>query len=222
MAEAIQDFRHRMRWTQADLAEKIGVTRSAMASYESGRVSPNRHVVQKLLELGFAPGTSAVREEPSRYVLLQPTQAIVPKQAVMIPFAGEVPCSTWGDPLDSEEHIEVESVFVKTGRFAAKVVGDSCFPALLPGDITIWEHDFSPPYGTIVLAQRKGDHGCTVKKLEHDGGRAVLSPLNPVYDRPEDGEGWGVIARLVAVVRVSEAPRRTWYWEPGLRPSHIQ
>lgn len=140
-----------------------------------------------------------------------------------IPYAGEVPCSAdWGDPLASEEFIEVEASMEHPQRFAAKVVGDSCYPALQQGDITIWHADFSPPYGLIVLAQRKGDHGCTVKQLVYDTdlNRNVLKPVNPAYDAPDDGQGWGAIARLVAVLRPDRV-RRTWYLESGLRPSDM-
>lgn len=142
-----------------------------------------------------------------------------------IPFAGEVPCSAdWGEPLASEEFIEVEVQFEHPQRFAAKVVGDSCYPALHPGDVTIWHADMSPPFGLIVLAQRKGDHGCTVKRLEYDQdrGRPLLVPVNPAHKKPEDGEGWGVIARLVGVLRTTDGLKKSWYLDSGLRQAHLQ
>ena len=103
------------------------------------------------------------------------------------------------------------------------MIGDSCYPALEPGDITIWHADRNPPYGTIVIAQRKGDCGCTVKLLEYDPDlhRPVLTPVNPAHSAPADNGGWDVIARLVGVLRSSEAPKRTWFWEQGLRPRHL-
>lgn len=216
MATAISDFRVSRNWTQAELAGQLGITRSALAAYESGRVQPNRDVVKRLSALGL----SVVAEERAAYGLGPPKIPIGYPLARMR-FAGEVPTGDWGDPLASEDFIEVEAQFEGPRRFAARVVGDSCFPALLPGDITIWESDLNPPYGVIVLAQRKGDHGCTVKQLTHDGTRPHLRPINPARREPSDGSGWGVIGRLIAVLRSSDAPRRTWYWEPGLRPEHL-
>jgi hypothetical protein len=143
---------------------------------------------------------------------------------VKMTFAGEVPCGQeWGDPLAADEFVEVDSQFDHGQRFAARVVGDSCYPALLPGDLTIWHRDMNPPYGLVVLAQRKGDHGCTVKVLEYDEslGRPRLLPVNPTSGSPEDGDGWGVIARLVGVQRNTDGLRRTWYLETGLRPKHL-
>jgi hypothetical protein len=141
-----------------------------------------------------------------------------------MPYAGDVPCSReWGDPLSGGEFVEVDSQYQHPRRFAARVVGDSCYPALQPGDMTIWHSDMNPAYGLVVLAQRKGDHGCTVKVLEYDDalGRPRLHPVNPSSGEPEDGEGWGVVARLVAVIRNTDGLRRTWYMDTGLRPKHL-
>lgn len=147
-----------------------------------------------------------------------------PRSTVRMRYAGAVPCSSlWGDPLESTDYVEVPAQFSGQSRFAAKVVADSCYPALQPGDLTVWEPDRNPPYGVIVLAERKGDHGATVKKLVYDpvAGRPRLEPVNATHSAPDDGEGWSVIARLVGVERAAEAPSRTWYWEPGLRPEHL-
>jgi Peptidase S24-like len=135
-----------------------------------------------------------------------------------------VPASTeWGDPLASEELIEVDGKYVNAKRFAATVTGDSCYPALHRGDLTIWESDPNASYGLIVLAQRNGDHGCTVKELVYDNeaGRSRLHPINPDYEDPDDGDGWGVIARLVAVVRQSDGPEKSWFYPKGLRVRHL-
>ena len=91
------------------------------------------------------------------------------------------------------------------------------------GDITIWRHDHNPAFGLIVLAQRKGDHGCTVKQLDFDEShsRPILRSVNQAFDSPEDGTGWGVVARLIGVIRRSGGIERTWYLLHGLRPGHL-
>lgn len=221
MAQAISDFRAEKRWTQSELAHQLGITRSALAAYESGRVNPNTQVVRRLIDLGLDLDVENPADKVG--IIGRLIEYSAPKKARMR-FAGVVPCSSeWGDPLESTEYIEVSPQFGHPDRYAAKVVGVSCWPALQPGDITIWHRDLSPPFGVIVLAQRKPDHCCTVKRLVYDekGARPRLEPINPASSEPEDGEGWGVIARLVGVERGSEAPSRTWFWEPGLRPEHL-
>ncbi|RYD70850.1 MAG: S24 family peptidase [Verrucomicrobiaceae bacterium] len=138
-------------------------------------------------------------------------------------YAGEVPASEWGEPLQSEIPIEMETKFDAEGRYVCRVVGDSCYPALIPGDLTVWQRDKNPAYGVIVIAEQRNGSACTVKRLAYDAdaGRSRLEPINPRYDSPSDGDGWDVIARLVGVVRNSDGPERTWYWAPGLRPRHL-
>jgi len=153
-------------------------------------------------------------------------RALIPAgfKALMIRLAGNVPAGEWGDPLSSEEFVEVTEVkFEHPKRFAAYVIGDSCFPSLQPGDLTIWHVDNNPMYGRFVLAQRKGDHGCTVKELTFDTerNRHVLKPINPSYSEPEDGEGWGVIARLVGVVLEHEGATLTIYQDKGVTKKHL-
>ena len=211
------------------LAKAVGATRQSVQQWLTEGARPrNPEVLDRMVEalqVGRTAGAlrgSIITEhglgELDRF------RIPVANPSAHIRFAGEVPCaSEWGDPLAAEEFMEVEVQFEHPKRFSATVVGDSCYPALLPGDTTIWHADFSPTYGLIVLAQRKGDHGCTVKQLEYDaeGGRPRLHPVNPAHGEPEDGEGWGVIARLVAVLRQEDGLKKTWFLATGLRPRHL-
>lgn len=155
--------------------------------------------------------------------LLGPPLIPVGFKMFKMPFAGFVPAGEWGDPLASEDFVDVEYRYEHPRRYAASVIGDSCYPALQPGDFTVWHSDPAPPYGTIVLAQRKGDHGCTVKELVWDDARqrSTLHPINAAYGEPEDGDGWGIIARLVAVERNEDGVIRNWFQPAGLRRRHL-
>lgn len=137
-------------------------------------------------------------------------------------YAGVVPCGNWGDPLDSEEMIPISAELEHHKRFAATVTGDSCFPSLKQGDLTIWHVDPAPSTGLIVLAEQKGDRRCTVKQLRiDDHGQPHLKPINPDYDEPENGEGWEVIARLVAVIRQGDRIKQTFARNEGIRPEDL-
>ena len=145
-------------------------------------------------------------------------------KTIKLPFAGNVPAGEWGDPLASEDFVELDNAqFDHPRRFACNVIGDSCYPALQQGDLTIWQADSAPPYRSIVIAQRKGDHGCTVKELlyDEDRSRVILHPINEKYDEPTDGDGWGVIARLVGLVRDRDGVRTTLYRSQGLGKKHF-
>jgi len=213
MAQSLKAFREHSRLTQAEIADALGVDRSRYKNWEYGYAVPPPQVIRELKKMGYGAETQKIADT----VLGRPKIPVGFSLGTM-PFAGEVPAGEWGDPLASEEFIEVEVKYEHPKRFAAKVVGDSCYPALRQGDITIWHQDMSPPYGVIVLAQRKGDHGCTVKELQYEEGRPVLMPINPKIDCPPDGEGWGVIARLIGVIRQDELGELTWYAPHGIRP----
>ena len=199
------------------LATAIGTNRQSVQQWLVGETKPRDPRMWEKMRLALIGKAMDLGD-------LDRPKVLVGFGMTQMRFAGEVPCgSDWGDPLASDESIEVEVQYEHPRRFAAKVVGDSCYPALRPGDVTIWHSDMNPPYGQIVLAQRKGDHGCTVKQLEYDEkmGQPKLLPVNPHSGAPVDGEGWGVIARLVAVLRNDDGLRKSWYLESGLRPKHL-
>lgn len=224
IAERVRQELSRLGLSERWLASEAGVKHQSLNQWLSERARPrDRNVWRRLLAiLEQEAARTAVEKVGKTRRIVGDFEPYHGRYTVRMRFAGLVPCSTeWGDPLESTEQIEVSAQFGGELRFAARVVGDSCYPALLPGDLAIWERDLNPPYGVIVLAQRQGDHGCTVKKLSHDGQRPRLEPINRAYESPDDGEGWGVIARLVGVERSSEAPARTWFWEPGIRPEHL-
>lgn len=206
----------RPKLTIRQIAERTGVPYQVLHNVLNGRTKPRPEVLEPVRRL--------LREHAPVTQLLGEPMFPVSFPTITMRYAGEVPASSqWGDPLQSELPIEMEAKFDHAKRFVAKVVGDSCYPALHQGDLTVWHADPSPPYGLIVLAQRSSDQGCTVKQLAHDprGSRPKLQPINPRYDSPEDGDGWSVIARLVAVVRRVDGMERTWYLPDGLRPRHL-
>lgn len=199
-----------------------------IVSYELGRSNPPKDLLMRVSAQWNIPVQWFYDRVDNEVPRLDPAN---PLDSPMIPvshglrrlkYAGTVPCGEWGDPLDSEEMVEVDARIEHPKRFAATVSGDSCEPALQHGDFTVWHYDLAPSPGLIVLAQRKGDHGCTVKQLKIDAdGLPHLMPINQAYDEPSGGDGWGVIARLILVQRVVGHAERQWYSRAGLRPEDL-
>ena len=199
-----------------------------IVSYELGRSNPPKDLLAKVAARwnipfewfydGLDNSIPRAETEPA----LRGPLSTVSHGMRRLRYAGTVPCGDWGDPLDSEEMVDVDARYEHPKRFAATVSGDSCEPALMHGDFTVWHFDLAPSGGLIVLAQRKGDHACTVKQLKTDEtGRHHLLPINPAYQEPAGGEGWGVIARLILVQRVVGHAARQWYSRAGLRPEDL-
>jgi transcriptional regulator with XRE-family HTH domain len=199
-----------------------------IVSYELGRSNPPKDLLAKVAARWNIPFEWFYDGQDNGVPRMEPEQQLgrpmvpVSHGTRRIRYAGIVPCGDWGDPLDSEEMVDVDARYEHPKRFAATVSGDSCSPALLHGDFTVWHYDLAPSPGLIVLAQRKGDHACTVKQLKMDStGRPHLLPINPQYDEPPAGDGWGVIARLILVQRVVGHAERQWYSRAGLRPEDL-
>jgi len=206
---------------QSWLADQLGVSQARLSNWETGKHDPPPDVVKRAAEV---LGVDERYFDPNEHGAILGTPLYpVGFPMVRIPYAGVVPAGDWGDPLNTDDFIEVDVRYEHRQRYAARVVGDSCYPALLQGDLTIWQEDTSPAYGLIVLAQRKHDHACTVKELDYDAkvGRPILTPINPKHDCPPDGDGWGAVARLVAVIRVVDGLEQTWFLASGLRKRHL-
>lgn len=205
--ERLREVRKRLRLSQNEVAQKALMTREAIASYETGRRP-------------FPPNLEPLVEELEAEVFGRPRIPVTYEPQPMR-YAGMVPAGNWGDPLASEDFVDVDPGIWHNERYVATVAGMSLYPALHPGDMTMWHQDMNPQVGLIVLAQRKGDHFCTAKVLEWRDGRHHLMPLNPDHEEADDPEGWGAIARLVCVERTVEGLKRRWFTPEGLRPKHL-
>jgi hypothetical protein len=202
--------------SQSWLARRLGISPQRLNLYINGQRQPS--------DARFW----ARAEDQVRSPIIVPTVVDRPRIPVTydpqpMRYAGEVPAGDWGDPLASEDFIDVDPAIFHSKRYAAKVVGPSCYPALHPGDLVIWHHDESPPYGMLVLAQRKEDHACTVKVLDWDAdlGQPVLRPVNPDHEPPDAPNGWVAVARLVAVIRKMDGLELRWFLPEGIRPRHL-
>lgn len=230
IGDRIRDFRmaKRPKLTQEGLAEIVGIGRSRLAQYESGRTEPPRSILK---EIAKALDTTVVELEdeqaPAPKVVEQslgPRMAIEIREKVKLPYAGLVPAdSDWGDPLESTDTYSVDAKFKGEGRFVCKVVGDSCYPYLKQGDMAVFQRDPGPSQGTIILAERQGDHACTVKLLDWDdhSRRSTLKPLNEAYDAPSAAPGWQATAKLIGLEFIHEGVEMTAYEEDGIRPRQL-
>lgn len=212
---ALRQFRKAIRYTQSELAEALGIPLDRYKNYEYGKAEPPAPIIRELRKLGYGKAQTSGSPHLSNPAIP------VGFAPLTIRYAGVVPAGNWGDPLASEEFIETEAKFEHPQRFAATVTGDSCYPALHQGDFTIWHSDRTPPYGSIVIAQRVSDSCCTVKQLVYEGNGPKLHAINPSFDDIENTEEWEVIARLVGVQRKVDGVERTWFTPEGVAIKHL-
>jgi transcriptional regulator with XRE-family HTH domain len=203
---------------QEQLGQHVGKSRTAISAYECDRAPVPMEVIAAI-----RTSFDRVPEPPLEGGGVMPL-GIPPVDATFakILYAGTVPCSKdWGDALAGNEERDIEVKFAGAGRFLASVRGDSCFPALQQGDLTVWQRDEAPPYGVIVLAERLDGRECTVKQLVRENGVTRLKPVNPDSSEPFAPEGWLPTARLVGVIWIDDGPEATMYHPPGIQPKHL-
>lgn len=138
----------------------------------------------------------------------------------VLPYGGVIPSTA---QQEASTMRPIEKRFTGEGRFLRQIAGNTASPFLRERDTTVWQADRSPKHGLIVLARRLSDGRQMARLLAFDDTKAVdvFRQLEPSADPTTDDEQWEPIARLVGVIRQTDGPERTWFWEPGLTPEHL-
>lgn len=158
---------------QPDIAEVLGVTKSAVNSYFTGTKMPRMDRIKKLAD-HFGCNVSDLIDDKT--VEDQIT-------AVAIPVLGTVPA---GVPIEAIEEVlgyeEIPKNMADTGEFfCLRVEGNSMYPLLYSGEIIVIKKQESADNGDIVVALI--DHAdATVKRFKRVPGGIILEAENPEYN----------------------------------------
>lgn len=168
--------------SQAQIAYKLGIERSTVAHWESGKSAPNYETVNILADmfevtLDFLVGTTTV-----------PDGVVVPKVTVMqskIHVYGRIPAGVPFEAIqDILEDVEVPSWLAeKKGLFGLKVVGDSMNKVIPDGAIAVLQKTPHLENGDIGAVMVNG-YDATLKKFFRLTDSVVLEPLsfNPEHE----------------------------------------
>lgn len=174
MAERIKERRLQMAYTQEELAQKLGLQKSAIAKYENGRVENiKRSVIADMANiLECSPSYLMGWDEPT------PS-----RKGVIINVLGRVAA---GIPLEAIEDIidteEISEEMAKTGEFfGLQIDGDSMEPKFSKGDVVIVRKQNDAESGDIVIAMVNGDDATCKRLKKYQEGIALIS-TNPAYD----------------------------------------
>lgn len=181
MAEIIKERRLAMGYTQEELAQKLGLQKSAIAKYENGRVENiKRSVIAEM----------AKSLECSPAYLMGWDNNITPisdgskgeKKGVTINVLGRVAA---GIPIEAIEDIidteEISEAMATTGEFfGLQIHGDSMEPKFSEGDVVIVRQQDDAESGDIVIATINGNEA-TCKRLRKYRDGIELISNNPNY-----------------------------------------
>lgn len=183
MADRIKERRVAMGYTQEELGEKIGVQKSAIAKYESGRVKNlKRGVIAKLADvLQCSPTYLMGLEGESNNIKLT---NVFPITTHKLPVLGEIAC---GVPKFANEDREsyVDAGTDVKADFCLKAKGDSMINARIhDGDIVFIRRQDIVENGEIAAVVVNNDSEATLKRFYYYQERAtlILKPENPAYE----------------------------------------
>lgn len=183
----IKALRKAHGYTQASLANVLGVKPTTVASWEQGRNKPLMDKVQKMSMIFNVPIAEIVGGE-SQGSLNEIPNVVYPLsdglEQVTIPIIGTIAC---GDPITAEENIEgyTKETFEKpvpSGTlFALRCKGHSMEPIIPNGALVTLRAQPDVEDDEIAAVLVDGDNEATLKRIKHQNGMVMLLPENKDY-----------------------------------------
>jgi len=187
MGERIREARKSAKLTLQDVADRLGVTVSAVSQWEQNRTSID---LSRAMKLAHALNVSLQWLIEGDGPMDQ--QPISRDQKFYAPVVTRVTGGDWSEVItpqsvpEDAKYIELSS---KPQGFALvlELTGESMLPEFAPDDLIIIDTGLEPLPGDYVVAVTEGDMEGTFKKyrprgLDEDGHPIIeLTPLNPDY-----------------------------------------
>lgn len=174
--EQLKILRKRRKWTQADVASRLGIERSTYTRYEIGQSEPSFDMLQRLSEL-FEVSIDALVAGESAPLPSSPNGVMVP---VLGDVAGGIPMLAQENIIDYEE--VSKDLTVCGDIIGLRVNGHSMEPRVCDGDVVIVRLQGDVDTGDVAVVLINGD-SATVKKIKKDADGSIwLIPNNPAYE----------------------------------------
>lgn len=182
----IKTLRMESGMTQSDLAQKLNISTSTVAMWETGRRHPSSELYGVLadifdVDLDYLYLRSDIRKKISKNQL-PPFESISIEEKFRIPVLGEVAA---GQPIFAEENYigyeEISDELAATGTFfGLRIKGDSMSPRIAEGDTVIVRQQDDAESGDIVIVLINGDTATCKRLMKYQEGISLIS-FNPAY-----------------------------------------
>lgn len=196
----IKDLRKKKGITQEELGDVIGVTKTAISYYESGKRQLTADLLQKLSEY-FGVSTDYIigredQPDPGWKLVQDPADLRFPpkvfpaeplpdldRETALIPILGSVRA---GYDNYAEENLEGYMTIderlkaMHPDAYVLNVKGDSMEPEIKHGDIVICAPDVEIRNNDVAIICVNGEVG-TVKRIRFEDDGLTLVPANPNY-----------------------------------------
>lgn len=179
IGKMIKNRRIELNLSQQELADKIGVSKSAISRYESGEIGnmgldkaqaiSKALLIDPLILLGIESGKK-----------LEPVDL---SNTINIPVVGRIPAGIPVEAIeDVVEYIDIPKDWTKGSQsyIGLRVSGDSMYPLLLDGDVVVIRVQPSAETGDICACYVNG-FDATLKRVSLTETSITLKPENPNY-----------------------------------------
>lgn len=168
--QVLRTLRKQRNFSQRELADAIGVSRSAVAMWETDKSQPDKEALIALSRL-FSVTTDYLLDNGYRR-----------GEGVRIPVLGRVAA---GIPIEAVEEVldyeEIDWMTAERGEyFALKVRGDSMEPKISDSDVVIVRRQEDVESGEIAVVLVNGNEATCKKVVKHKDG-VLLVANNPAY-----------------------------------------
>ena len=172
----IKHLRQQKGWSQEQMAEMLGITRTAVGKYETGKNGPSSEVLKTM---------AGLFDVSVDYILGLDTKT-ANRIKRTIPVLGTIPA---GVPMEAiEDIIDYEDLSPEEAAdsheyFGLKIRGRSMMPEYLDGDTIIVRRQETARTGEDVVVMVNGDDA-TFKRLQISKDGITLIPLNAAEFSP--------------------------------------
>lgn len=182
VGKIIKQLRKENRLTQKELADKLGLTLTAVSAWERGANKPMMDKLSLMSELFNVPISTFYEEgkdEEEANNIIEVSQ-----QITKIPILGEIAC---GSPLLVKENIiEYRTVLTESvpnggNVFYLKAKGDSMHPTIPNGSMVLVRQQSDVENGEIAAVIFDDDNEATLKKVVKQNNTVMLVPENSQY-----------------------------------------
>lgn len=189
--ERIKELRIAKKWTQQEVADRLGVNKQTISQYERGVREPQIETLEAIADifnvsLNYLVGKDNLTVRlinNSEYAIIEEYRNSSNVKSRKIPVLGNVAA---GIPIEAVENIidyeEITEEMARSGDFfGLQIHGDSMEPRMKEGDIVIVRKQEDAESGEVVIAMVNGNDACCKRLMKYQGGIQLLSN-NPAYE----------------------------------------
>lgn len=217
LGSRIAELRRKANLSQEQLANAIGVSRSTISMWETGKRTPDAESLKRMADIFGVSVDSIVRDPkvPIPEENLRGQEGEIwktirgtwrPAVTVKIPIVGVIRA---GEPIYAQHNLEgwedVPMTHVEESRlFFLRITDDSMEPLMREGDLVLVREQPDVENGSIAVVMVDVEDA-TIKRVYRSDGQLFLQPTNPNYPaRVVQNKQARIIGKVIEVRRKLE------------------